>query len=38
MLSEDDLAVALSAERAVIYFFVEWSVYAVQGRQWFAEL
>ena len=38
MLSEDDLAVALSADRAIIYFFVEWSVYAVQGRQRFAEL
>jgi hypothetical protein len=38
ILSEDDLAIALSAERAVIYFFVEWSVYAVQGRQRFGEL
>ena len=37
ILSEDDLAIALSAERAVIYFFVEWSVYAVQGRQRFGE-
>jgi len=38
ILSEQDFAVALSAEQAVIYFFVEWSVYAVRGRQRFAEL
>ena len=38
ILSEGDLAVALSGGQAVIYFFVEWSVYAVQGRQRFQEL
>lgn len=38
ILSEDDLATALSAEQAAIYFFVEWSPYAVRGRQRFAEL
>ena len=38
ILSEDDLAAALGADQAVIYFFVDWSVYAVQGRQRVAEL
>ena len=38
ILSEDDLAAVLGADQAAIYFFVDWSVYAVQGRQRFAEL
>lgn len=38
ILSEDDFAAALSADHAVMYFFVDWSVYAVQGRERFAEL
>lgn len=38
ILSEEDFAAALGAEQAAIYFFVDWSVYAVQGRERFAEL
>jgi hypothetical protein len=38
IVSKDDLAAALSADQTVIYFFVEWSEYAVRGRQRFADL
>lgn len=36
--SEEELAFMLSQEHSTICFFVDWSIYAVKGRQMFEEL
>ncbi|HEX6732135.1 MAG TPA: hypothetical protein VF074_19105 [Pyrinomonadaceae bacterium] len=36
--NENDFAQVLSEQHSVIYFYVDWSVYAVQGRSIFEEL
>ena len=38
ILSEEDFVLTLAEQHSVIYFFVDWSVYAVQGRRRFEEL
>ena len=38
ILSEEDFALTLAEQHSVIYFFVDWSVYAVQGRRMLEEL
>jgi hypothetical protein len=38
ILSEEDFALILAQKHSVIYFFVDWSVYAVQGRRMLEEL
>ena len=38
LLREDELAVMLGDVRAVLYLFVDWSTYAVEGRRFFEEL
>jgi len=36
--SEEDFALVLADEHAILFFYVDWSVYAVQGRQIIEEL
>ncbi len=36
--SEEDFALVFAQEYSTIFLFVDWSVYAVQGRQIFEEL
>ncbi|HEY9500929.1 MAG TPA: hypothetical protein VIR01_04785 [Pyrinomonadaceae bacterium] len=38
ILSEEDFALTLAEQHSVIYFFVDWSVYAVHGRRMLEEL
>ena len=38
ILSEEDFVLTLAEQHSVIYFFVDWSVYAVQGRRMLEEL
>jgi len=38
ILSEEDFALTLAEQHSVIYFFVDWSIYAVQGRSMLEEL
>ncbi len=38
ILCEEDFALILAQEHSVIYFFVNWSVYAFQGRRMLEEL
>ena len=38
ILSERDFSSILSQERSIIFFYVEWSIYAVQGQRLVEEL
>ena len=38
ILSEEDFALTLAEQHSVIYFFVDWSVYAVQSRRMLEQL